>query len=430
MTYPAHRMPTGNRGVVLIITLLFAFLISAFVAIYYTIATAGIRSVERNGNTQRAYYAADAGLADAFMQLRNFGTAPPAAFNVAVNNFDVGPNLTATYNVAVASNGNQTWPTYTLTSVGNFNGVTKTLTLTVIANSITRWLYLSNSEFHQTWGRLYWGTGMISTGPVQTNGQLNIYGSPIFDGSVSQSASSIYYYTALPYSPDFRHGLTLSAPQIAFTGGAIVNAVSNMAQSAQGLLLTGDSTINLLQDGTMNVTNAQNGWNSTNVTLPANKAIFVQQGDVTVQGTVSGPLTIGSSNNAYISGHIVYKNNPILHPESTDVLGLVAQNNVTIKQNAPANLEVDGYIVSANASFQLENFLNVSNKGDMVQFGGLANYVCGPTGVFNSSGQLIRGYNQIMIYDERLKTMVPPGFPAVTDQFNRLSYAKVSLTES
>ena len=69
----------------------------------------------------------------------------------------------------------------------------------------------------------------------------------------------------------------------------------------------------------------------------------------------------------------------------------------------------------------------------MVQFGGLTNQICGPTGMMDWNGHMIAGYNQLQYYDTRLndKTnpITPPWFPPVKDSGGRITYAKIQLNE-
>ena len=165
--------------------------------------------------------------------------------------------------------------------------------------------------------------------------------------------------------------------------------------------------------------------------IPGNGALYVGNGDVTVQGTLKGQLTIDTNQNVLIGGNIRYNTDPRTDSTSTDLLGLVANTNVTVKQNAPSNLEIDAYVVAMGGAFQLENFSTGGYKGDMVQFGGLMNKYCGPTGVINSQGVIIDGYNQLQYYDTRLQNTAPPWFTAAKDSANgRILYYKIDLKET
>ena len=172
---------------------------------------------------------------------------------------------------------------------------------------------------------------------------------------------------------------------------------------------------------------------------PANGVIYVQSnsgrtdGNVTVQGTVSGQLTVASDQSIYLSGSVAYNNDPRTNPSSTDMVGLVANQNITvIEASAPTQLEVSGVLEAIQGSFQVDQYTvyrGNSTTAVMDQFGSLINYVCGATGVIDMSGNLLGGWNQIQSYDTRLTNMAPPGFPPYTNNSGNGVYNKVSITE-
>jgi len=428
----------ANKGFVLVFSLILMLTIILSVSTYFEIAGSSLRISTKVADIKRAGYVADAGLADAFMQMRSAANLP-AAFNIAPTNFTVGSQA-GSYSVQVVTDG-AVWPTYTITSTGIFNSQAKTLQLRVQPTSAAMFAYLSNSEIHPTLGTLWWITGMYTVGPVHTNGRLNIWGDPIFDGPVSQTGASINYWPGVITDPaDFRGGLSLGVPAKAIFNNTILNNISAQASSG-GLSLSGNSTIVFNADGTMNVTNNARRWNNVNMAAPANHAVYVNNGSATVRGTVNGQVTVGCNQSIYISNNLMYNSNPDpTHPNllSNDLLALVAQNNITVQAaSAPANVVIAAVMVAINGSFQVDNWW-APNKGNMLQYGALINNVCGPTGVFDpGTGTLYGGYNQLQYYDARLDprpqagrvSLVPPCFPPVRDQNNRICYTKISFQE-
>jgi Tfp pilus assembly protein PilX len=425
------KIRESKRGFVLISSLVISTLIILSVGTYFYVAGSGLRIANITADNKRAYYLADAGLADAFMQLRGY-SAPPSSFTVSNYNYTIG-NGNGSYSVQVISN-NATWPAFTITSTGTYGNMSKTLQLTVQQTSASMFAYLSNSEIHPSWGPLWWITNMYTVGPVHTNGQFNIWGNPIFDGAVSQAASAINYWPGVITDPsDFQHGLTLNAPAQAVFNNAILNNISAAASSPGGLLLSGDSSVTFNADGTINVTNSVKGWSNQNMAVPSNKAIYVNNGSVTVHGRVNGQATVGSDHNVYISDNIIYNTDPDPthpNPSSTDIVALVAQNDiVVIAASAPTNVEIEAVMVAINGSFQVDNWW-APGKGNMLQYGSLINNICGPTGVFDpGSGTLYGGYNQLQYFDPKLKTIIPPCFPPSLDANGRISYSKINFKE-
>ena len=442
-----------RKGFALVFSLVVVLLIILVCTAYFSVATNDLVLANRVADSTRAYYIAEAGLADAFMKLRA-DPSTPASISASDLHYPVGPgNLTGSYVAGGPSDG-ASWPTYNITSTGTYRGARKVLTLQVRMISFSRWDYVSNSEI---WSGipLWWVTGMVTTGPVFTNGQFNMFGKPVFDGPIGQVNPSINYFHpssnpqynpsgVLPLQDDpyFQYGVTLNAPDMhVFSLPSAVLDKIKVEANNQGLLLTGVSYVTLLSNGTMNITNQNKGWYNHNVPIPINTAVYIQNGmvganyqygDVLVQGPfVKGQLTIGSDNNLWIGGSLLYHDKT--DPDATvytgsDLLGLVAKNNVVINYQAPGKIEIDAYLVALLGAFQASGYW-VEYKGDMIQFGGLANQVCGPTGVMDLNGNVIAGYNQLQYYDTRLEHMVPPWFPAVKDTAGRMTYVKVKLSE-
>lgn len=433
-------MTTYKResGFVLPYALGITLLIVMIAASYFTVVMTDLLRACRTADLIRAYYVADAGLANAFTQLTyNQNQAFPITSSYSV----ASGSLAGSYNVQkqgpqLAADGTYH---YTLTSHGTYNGITKTLVLQLQTISFSSWGYISNTEIDPVWGGNWYITGMITTGPAHTNGQFNMYGTPLFEGAVSQVASAVHYWIGPPFdNPDFEKGLTVNAPVVSLPKtNQFLNSISTAARQTQGVYLSGNSTITFVQDGTINVTNTAKNWTNKNMPLPANNALFVH-GTATVQGVLKGRLTIGSDQDIVIGGSIVYQTDPRTNPSSTDLLGLVARNKVTVTDRGPYNIEVDGSIVALGnpnnmgntGQFWVKNFWTFL-KGDMVQFGGLStNLPGGLTGIFNPwTGQIVAGYNQLQYFDTRLMNQAPPWFPPAMYADGRTIYRKVSISE-
>jgi len=442
----------NNKGFALIAVMLYTLLITGFLTAFFIVVVGGYKQAQRTTDSLRAYYVADAGLSHAFLKLKAVTGALPTSksLDIPTTSYSVRPGgLAGSYTVSFSDDG-APWRTYTMTSVGTFGTTTKTLTLKVKLVSLARWNYLSNSEITSKWGTLWWITNMYSEGPVHTNGQFNIMGSPVFNGPVSQSSATINYGQGGPPkdNPDFQGGLSLGASNIFFPTTEIISNVQTAAQTG-GLSLSakdpkkpGTTTIELLSNGTMNVTNTKLSWNKKNMAIPANGALYVQDENVEVKGTLKGQMTIASNKDVLVSGNIRYNTDQMLHntdpaknPASTDMLGLVASNNVSVKEGVSGALRIDAYIVALTQSFNLQCYLNDhsagGNQGDMLQFGGLTNNTCGPTGVMDSKGKITDGYNQLQYYDARFQDSAPPWFPAARESNNgRYIYVKTKFTES
>ena len=227
-----------------------------------------------------------------------------------------------------------------------------------------------------------------------------------------------------------------------------LSAIKTVASDGSGMVLTGASQIIFNPNGTITVTNTNAGYTNKIMNPPTNGVIYVQSdagttdGNVTVQGTVSGGLTVAADQNINLSGSVSYNDPPVRpgipggDPNSKDLLGLVANQNITvIEASAPTQLEIDAVMVALQGSFQVDQYwvyrgpASGSNAAVMDQFGSLINFACGATGEMDMSGNLLGGWNQIQSYDSRLSTYAPPGFPPYVNNQGYAVYNKVSLAE-
>ncbi len=412
------------KGFVLIFTLFIIGLVTLVASTFFISAYNEFAAAETASNNMRAYYIAEAGLAKKFMDLRS-GNINPLS-----ENFTILAGISGSYSVTVTLVGGGVMPTYRLDSAGYYKTTTKAVSLTLKQISCARYAYLTNSE-RRSGNRIWFITNDYMRGPLHSNDQLNISGNPTFDGCVSSSDSSINYYHGGPPNdnPDFRESLTLGAPEIELPKLAEIMGNIRDAAMEDDLHLTGNTSIVLLSNGTMNVTNNPRGWTNYNIPIPPNGAVYVSNGYVDVSGTLKGQLTIGTNNEIYITNNILYQTDPRTDPTSTDLLGLVAQNNVIVSSSAPYNLEIDGYIVALNSSFTVENYWS-GLKGVLTVFGGITQERRGPVSTFNpATNQKVSGYTKDYNYDERLEDVAPLHFPPARDVDNRVIYRKVKWSE-
>ncbi|NLT54109.1 MAG: hypothetical protein GXX79_05985 [Actinomycetales bacterium] len=231
------------------------------------------------------------------------------------------------------------------------------------------------------------------------------------------------------------------------------NASIRDAAVSGGCLYTGPTKIVLNSDGTMNVTNGTSGavnpgcGPGNGLGLPANGVVYVDNhtgtcpgngkslqtypitnditpydcraGDVFVQGTLKGQLTIASANDIIVTDDLVYHqqvwNGSSINTSVTDVLGLVAQGFVKTYHpvnssgsnltNVANNLEIDAAILSVDNSFTVQNYTRGNDLGTLKVRGGIYQRHRGPVGTSGGSG-----YLKDYVYDSRLMSMPPPFF--------------------
>jgi hypothetical protein len=163
----------------------------------------------------------------------------------------------------------------------------------------------------------------------------------------------------------------------------------------------------------MNVTNSRKGWNNRNMALPANGALFVYSGSLTVSGTLNGSLTVGASGDVVIPNSILYADDPRVNPASDDTLGIISESDIVIDDAAPTNLEIDACAMALNTSFMMENWWVGPAKGTLTVYGGIIQDERGPVGTLTVKRTKSKGISKYipMIQDclvRRLLLCRPP----------------------
>jgi hypothetical protein len=146
-------------------------------------------------------------------------------------------------------------------------------------------------------------------------------------------------------------------------------------------------------------------------------------GDVFVEGTLDGRLTIAAENNIVISNDLIYRGGR--GAGSDDMLGLVANNFVEIMHpvnNGGQNLHylpggrtfedphIDAAILSVEHSFRVQNHDEGNDFDDPIDlFGTIGQLYRGPVGTFSGSS-IVTGYSKEYKYDPRLEFISPPHF--------------------
>jgi hypothetical protein len=198
----------------------------------------------------------------------------------------------------------------------------------------------------------YWETGDSAFGPVHSQGTLKVTGRPYFGGKVSvKNGVDSTSYPGGPHHPIFNAGLE--------TGVSIpLNKTYQRlgaAASANGKhFSTGTSDLYLTFKGD-SIAYHRGGSTVPDTTryLPTfapNGTIVLGRGNVYLKGTVKGRYTIGaldsiggtSSGRVIVTDDIRYNSDPRTDLTSTDMLGIVAYNDVNIAgDNTKTSFRVD-----------------------------------------------------------------------------------------
>ena len=363
-----------------------------------------------------------------------------SAANMAANEFFLDNNWTAGFPKTSFNGGsfkvnfsilNAYLKVYRITSVGTYGKVTNTVEITLKPSSFSKFAYFSMSE-----GGNIWWTGKDTVwGPFHTQDHLRAFQHPTFMGKASSFKSILYKTSEAKDKPNFNGGYAPSINLPLPTDG-----VSNLETSAAagGFVFdktkyTKDNTIYLTFAGdSIKYKYSATGPETTVLAsaLAPNGVIFAPDVTLRVKGAVKGQYSIGASGNIGNQGsiilddNIVYNTDPRTNPSSQDMLGIVAENDVVIANNAANNSSIDIFasIYCENGGFTAEDYDSRPVSGAINLYGGVIHKTRGAVGTFNSSsGNVISGFVKKYRYDDRFLLTSPPSFPG-TGMFEIISW--------
>jgi len=434
-------MKTNEKGTALVIVILILMALTAIVMGVSSISVNETQIATNEMLDKRAFYLAEAGAEKSIMYLAQLATPfrgtgtlknEPALLLDDVELYGAG--TVTTYLDPLDSNtGNPTrFVAVTVRATLNGSGMTKCLQVRVGQQNFARYAYFSDLEKDPVGGSTIWFvTKDEFFGPLHTNDQMHIYGSPKFHEEASSNAATIDYYNGGPPSdnPQFLGGLTLNASRIPLPTNT--SMILSKANESGGLKLTGNPVyIKFLVDGSGNrsLSVSINGGDYNTMAYPSNGVIYVQ-GYAQVEGKIKGQVTIGSNGDIRIMDNLIYNTDPRVDPTSSDLLGLVSDQNV-IMWNSTANLDtadetVMAAIMALNTSWTVQNYNSGSPRGKLIVYGGIIQKQRGAVGTFNSStGAIVTGYEKAYSYDSRLMDNPPPAFPT-TGQVEKVAWTEV-----
>lgn len=327
--------------------------------------------------------------------------AAESAANVAISkliqNFDGSAALSGTFNGATYSTSvaNVTTDSVTeakrlrVTTVSTFGDESDTTIVELMQPAYSYYYYLSREW--PTW--LTFQTGDTIPAPIHSNQSIRISGSPVFIGKVSSNNAS--FTTVVSASPQFFGGAEFGASAIfapVLAGlkdslaayGDVHNEELWIEFSAAGTFACSTATI----EHTLNVADYKGVKTRNN------------GNHIHVRGTFTGQFTVLSEDNIYIDDDLQYLTDPRIDPTSTDLLGVVADNDIIINKNS--DLEIHGALLA-------KEWIRVP-FGSLLPIKTLT--ILGSIGQRNSE-EFGLGYNLTHVYDDRLRAQTPPYFPRV-----------------
>ncbi len=312
-----------------------------------------------------------------------------------------------------------------VTATSTYNSVTSEVDLVLGLTKFSKFAYYSNIE-----GAIYWITGDTVWGPFHTQQKINVSGNPVFYGkATSKNGISKNPTSSKPqFFGGYQSGVDISLP-------ADLSQIRGFAQTGGSYFNNQDVYLKFNPDGT--ATYRIGSWTAIPAytvalsTLAPNGVLVADNANLHLKGILKGQMTIsalGSSGaakgNVYIDSSVVYNSNPSNTTGSTDMLGIVCDNNVIVSDNAnnntAAGVTIQASILSRSGGLTAENYNTRPAGGTLTLLGGLQQYQRGPVGTFSGS-TIVSGFHKNYRYDTRLMVSSPPLYPS-TGTYEVLSW--------
>ncbi len=262
--------------------------------------------------------------------------------------------------------------------------------------------------------------------------------------------------TAVPSRPDvFQVGRQFPVPAVDFVGitqdlseiraNASSSGFYRVSSTALGyeMILKTDDTFDLRRVTVLvppgSCSGSAAGWGTWSIqsstligtySFPSNGLIFLED-DVWVRGQIStARLTIGSGrfpnttstrSNIIVNGDLLYTNY-----DGQDVIGLIAQNNVTVGLVSDDDLRIDGALMAQNGrvgrySYSQSACGSTRGRAKLTSYGMLGSNTRPAFYYSATNGYQERDY----IYDANLLYGPPPSFPLTSDNYVQISWEEV-----
>lgn len=454
-----------NRGSALFLVIIFGVILSLTGTAF--IYMAGEERIFSRAQIYRAkaLYLADAGI-ERTKSLISIGAVNIFSRTTAFEPFgevtlDTDPLFApGTYKVKIIPegvvSGDEKWErTFLVVSTGTSGNISKTVMLRAKFVNFAHYAYFSDKELdvpdgaasvpREEWDeRIWFYTGDKFDGPVHSNDEISLCGSPGFDFIDGKyqvtTAKDFYYFNCKSNRGSGGSGVPLNLPRPRDPGGppyypAVepINMYENWnltrlkdAAQAHGKYIPGNATIELKKNKLT--------YNGLNWDISTSSAVVFVAGDITSLYTKETPagahglkswLTIASSGTITIMGDITYRGGTE-YPEG--MLGLVAGKDIIVSADIPEeNYEIEIHaVLMTYKSFWVEDwetrFEPSSDPGDpkppagtLNIFGGVIQRIREPVGRGYASAYVTdmkSGYAKSPYeYDNRVLDNPPPYFP-------------------
>ena len=351
-----------------------------------------------------------------------------SAANMAGNQFFQNPGWNAGWS-NVAFNGG-TYSTTVYTGQGpQHNRIMLSNVATYGSDTTRHWInillepaYFSNFGYfvNNLPNNLFYATGDTVDGPVHSQTTMNTIGNPVFTGKVTSKNGLYQPYGGAPkFLGGFQSGVNISIPtnMTQFQNAAVSGTPPGKVFGYSG---GNDLYLTFKADGTVDWKRGSAGTvtNTPLTTLCPNGTILAESTNVHIKGVLNGQVTVACSSYTksgkglvYIDSSMTYNGgNPMTNPAVTDMLGIVAENNITVTTTTTTNIY--GSMLSLNGGLAAQHYNDAGICGALNVVGGLQENLSQVTGTANGSGVLVSGFNERIKFDKRFSVTPPPFFPA------------------
>lgn len=309
---------------------------------------------------------------------------------------------------------------------------------------------------------IVFANGEYINGPLHTNDELNICGSPTF----GRTPSDLIEVSSPPTG--YRGSGGCGSPQPTFRGTYLTNApvltppsTNDSLKNVQGAAIYSGQTRIRLSGTDMTVTTSS-GSTST-IPIPSSGVIYVANstssacnnayspfvrnttmypnssacGNVYISGSYTGQLTIAAENDIVIDNDLC-RGSCASGPSGDGLLGLIANNFIRVFHpvtptsrstsasscngvsnlwsgstpyggGSQTNLRIDAAMLAIQHSFIVDHYNCGSPLGTLTVNGAISQKFRGPVGTV-SGGTPVSGYSKNYVYDDRLRYLAPPHF--------------------
>jgi len=425
----------SQSGSVLVATAAFVavMLISALAIV--SIGSQDAALAARDAQAAAAFYLAEAGVERGQSWLNSQYTAP----GDTLSPFGQDPDVLGigTYTVMIEPGGDPTRTVYTVRSVGTVAGETRAIEIDVRSRTFLDYLFFTNRDAGPGGTKNFVSEETVD-GPVHTNGQIRIWGDPVFTNTVESVDTEVRYYnngfpidSSAPSNPphdepDWQCGYALGVPSIDWLTGADMAVLEGAAE----ISLTGDYDIEFGRAEGVSpligyVSYSDEGMEDwTDVPLSSFNGIIHVDGDANVCGIVDGEVTVATSGDICVVDDLVYHGRDGDAPSEgcDDIIGLAATNQVIVADTGPnrSDCVIHAHVIAIeNEGCIVENYTTGSPRGTLTLHGGVAQDKWGPVGlgyVLNGRLIVLTGYRRDFHYDPRFLDMMPPGYELILDR--------------